>query len=140
MNLSPSLFGQINYLAVLVAGILYFALGALWYSPLLFSRPWMDALGFTDEDVQGGSPLTYLYPAIFYVIAAAVMAVLIKALGITGIGAGIFLGALGWLGFTLPPIGSSYIFESRPASLFLITNGYHLLGFLLMGIILTLWQ
>lgn len=140
MNLSLSLFSQINYVAVLVAGIIYFALGALWYSPLLFAKPWMAAVGLSDEDVQGGTPLIYLYPFIFYVVAAAVVAVLILALDINTIAEGIFLGVLGWLGFTLPVIGSSYIFESRSFNLFLITNGYHLLGFLLLGTILTLWQ
>lgn len=140
MNLSLALFGQLNYVAVLVAGIVYFALGALWYSPLLFAKPWMAAVGLTNEDVQGGSPLIYLYPLIFYVIAAAVVALLIQALGITTIAAGIFLGALGWLGFMLPAIGSSYIFESRSFKLFLITSGYHLLGFLLLGSILAVWQ
>ena len=123
--MSLSLFSQINYVAVLVAGIVYFVLGALWYSPLLFAKPWMAAVGFTDEDVQGGSPLIYLYPLIFYVIAAAVVAVLIQALGVMSIAEAIFLGALGWLGFMLPAIGASYVFESRPFNLFLITGGYH---------------
>ena len=138
--MSLSLFGQINYLAVVVAGIIYFAFGALWYSPILFAKPWMAALGYSDEDLQGGSPLIYLYPLIFYVIAAAVVAVLIQALGITSLMSGLLLGILGWLGFTLPVIGSSYIFESRSFTLFLRTNGYHLLGFLILGVILTLWQ
>ena len=31
----------INYLAVLVCGVLHQVLGALWYSPLLFGRPWL---------------------------------------------------------------------------------------------------
>lgn len=32
--------GQINWLAVIVATIVYFALGALWYSPVAFGKPW----------------------------------------------------------------------------------------------------
>jgi hypothetical protein len=32
---------DINWLAVLVAGIAYWALGALWYSKILFSNKWL---------------------------------------------------------------------------------------------------
>ena len=31
----------LNYLAVLVAGIVIFMIGGLWYSPVLFAKPWM---------------------------------------------------------------------------------------------------
>ncbi len=32
---------HVNYLAVLVAALAVFVLGWLWYSPLLFFKPWM---------------------------------------------------------------------------------------------------
>ena len=132
-------FGEINYLAVLVAAVLYMGLGALWYGPL-WGKPWMAALGFTDEDVQGGSPLIYLLPMIFYLLASVVVAFLVNALGLTSIGEGMFLAGLGYLGFLLPSMGSSYAFQGRSTQLFLIDSGYHLLGFLILGIVLTLWQ
>lgn len=31
---------EINYLAVLVAALANFFLGALWYSPVMFAKPW----------------------------------------------------------------------------------------------------
>lgn len=138
--MSLSLFGEINYIAVLVAALIYFVFGALWYSPLLFAKPWMESAGLSEKDVQGGSALIYIFPLIFYIIAAVVAAVLIKALGLTSILEGIFLAGLGWMGFLLPSMGSSMVFESRPTKLFLIYGGYHLLGFLVLGIVLTLWQ
>lgn len=138
--MSLSLLNQLNYVAILVAAILYFVVGALWYSPLLFGKQWMAAVGFTDEDVQGGSAVIYLYPLLFYVIAAIVMALLVSALQITNVAEGIFLAGLGWLGFLLPSMGASMVFESRPTKLFLIYSGYHLVGFLILGIILTVWQ
>jgi uncharacterized membrane protein YjfL (UPF0719 family) len=36
---------HVNYIAVLVAAIVVFVLGWLWYSPLLFYKPWMRARG-----------------------------------------------------------------------------------------------
>jgi len=36
---------DINYMAVLLAAFSAFALGGVWYSPLLFQKPWMKANG-----------------------------------------------------------------------------------------------
>ena len=36
---------HVNYLAVLVAAVVVFILGWLWYSPLLFYKPWMRLRG-----------------------------------------------------------------------------------------------
>ncbi len=35
---------ELNWLAVLVGAVIYFALGALWYSPMLFARPWQASM------------------------------------------------------------------------------------------------
>lgn len=138
------LFSQINYVAVLVAAILYFALGALWYSPVLFAKPWMESIGLKPEDMDGTSPLIYLAPIIFYLIAALITAFLIKAIGITSIFGGLLLGFFGWLGFMLPGVGSSSVFQAQnfpqPMNLFKITIGYHLIGFLILGGLLAVWQ
>ena len=43
---------DVNYLAVGLATILAFALGGLWYSPVLFGKAWMAAHGYTPEQMQ----------------------------------------------------------------------------------------
>jgi hypothetical protein len=45
----------INYTLVIVAVISQFILGALWYSPLLFGKKWMQIMGgdqYTPEEVK----------------------------------------------------------------------------------------
>src|SRR2546422_5509273 len=42
---------NVNILAVLVAALLTFVLGAFWYSPILFARQWMQAQGYTPEKI-----------------------------------------------------------------------------------------
>ena len=34
---------SVNYLAVLLSSIVAFAIGAVWYSPALFFKPWATA-------------------------------------------------------------------------------------------------
>lgn len=43
---------DINILAIIVAGIIPNALGALYYGPL-FGKTWLDSLGFTPDDMKG---------------------------------------------------------------------------------------
>ena len=41
---------HINLLAVLVAAISTMIVGFLWYSPLLFAKPWMREMGYDSDD------------------------------------------------------------------------------------------
>ena len=41
---------DVNLWAVLVAGIATMVVGFLWYSPMLFARPWMVAMGYDPDD------------------------------------------------------------------------------------------
>ena len=43
---------NINYFAVVVAALSTFLLGGLWYSPMLFGKPWMRANNFSEADLQ----------------------------------------------------------------------------------------
>ena len=41
---------HVNLLAVLVAAISTMVVGFLWYSPLLFAKPWMREMGYDPQD------------------------------------------------------------------------------------------
>ena len=40
----------VNLLAVLAAAVATMLIGGLWYSPLMFARPWMIAMGLDPDD------------------------------------------------------------------------------------------
>ena len=44
--------GEVNLLAVLVSGVAAMVIGALWYSPLLFGKLWMNGMGFTEAKMK----------------------------------------------------------------------------------------
>src|SRR5437762_10084886 len=48
---------QVSYPAVLVAAILVFVLGWLWYSPLLFYKPWMRLRGMDPVAAMAGAKM-----------------------------------------------------------------------------------
>ena len=41
-------FHSLNNLAILVSAIILWVLGAVWYSPPLFAKPWMELAGIYD--------------------------------------------------------------------------------------------
>jgi hypothetical protein len=69
------------------------------------------------------------------IVLAFVLAVLIgqNVLVVTNFPAGVYAGALVWLGFMAPPLFTQHIFEKRPAKLFAINAAYWLLAMMLGG-------
>jgi len=46
------MFEILNPVGILVAAIAGYALDIAWYSPILFTKPWLDGLGKTKEEVM----------------------------------------------------------------------------------------
>nr|MDQ3072469.1 DUF1761 domain-containing protein [Bacteroidota bacterium] len=69
---------DLNYIAILVAAVSTFAVGGLWYSPMLFAKPWMAASGLTEEEAKkGNAPMIFGGAFILALIAAFILAMFI---------------------------------------------------------------
>lgn len=129
---------SVNVWAVLVATVVYFALGALWYMAL--SKPWMAAVGFTREDLEKGSnPAIFGVTFVFEAVAVFTLAVLLGNTALSGIGGGASLGALVGIGIWFALMSVTFMYESRRPALFLIDGGYHVLALTVAGAILGAW-
>ena len=133
-------FDGINYLAIVIAILINMGLGALWYSPVLFAKPWMAANGFTEESIKeaGGATKGYVVSIIVSVVVALAIASFAKAADSDTAIEGLMLGLAAGLGFVATTAGVSYLFESRPLKLYLINAG--LVSFALMGLLIGAWQ
>src|SRR5256885_12638544 len=93
---------NVNILAVIVAAVLTFVLGAVWYSPVLFAKQWMAAQGYTPEKLeamkQRGVTRAYAVSVLCYLVTAYVMALLASYTNATTLAQGLWLGFLAWLG------------------------------------------
>lgn len=128
----------VNVWAVLVAAVVYFALGAGWYGAL--SKPWMAAVGLTRDDVEAGSnPAIYLLTFVLEAVTVFTLAVLLRNSDLSGLGGGASLGVLVGLGIWFALMSVTFIYESRKPALFLIDGGYHLLALTVAGAILGAW-
>lgn len=130
---------DINFLAVTAAAVSAFALGGLWYSPLLFLKSWQQAAEISDERLKASNQGVILGGAfVLSFVAALVFALFLgsKPSLALGLGAG-FSAGLCWV---TASFGINYLFERRSLRLFLVNGGYHTLQFTLYGLILALWH
>ncbi len=131
---------SVNYWALLVAVIARMALGAFWYSPILFAGPWMRLVGRTPEELKAGMTIALATDLIGTAIMAFVLARAILYAGAQTVGAGAAVGFLSWLGFIAVTSFTFTVYEQRPFRLFLINNGFQLISLLIMGAILAVWR
>lgn len=132
-------FPHINYWAVMVAAVSSFALGSLWYSPLMFEKPWMKELGFTKEGMKDTSMLKIF--GIAFILMFIIAFNLAAFIGTeSDWKSGMMAGALGGIGWIAAAIGVNYLFERKSFSLFLINAGYMAVSLIIMGAILGAWH
>ena len=128
---------SVNLWAVLAAAVSSFVLGGLWYSPMLFLRPWNKAMGRSEDD-NGHPARVFGLGFVYSLVAAIVFAMLLGPTPVLSEAwkAGLLVG----FGFVAMSIGINYQFANRPFVAWLIDGGYHTGQFVLYGVILGLWH
>jgi hypothetical protein len=120
---------DISLIAVLIAIVVSGVLGALWYSPILFLRPWARAAG--REPVQ--SPT--VYGATLLSAVAAALAFGWWAGPQPDLAESILDGFVVGLFFAAASLGLHYSFAGRPLTLWLIDGGFQVTRFVLLGVV-----
>ena len=134
---------NVDYPAVLVSGAAIFLLGGVWYSKLLFARPWVALMGKTEEEMRAnaGSPaLMFLIAFLCGVVSAYVLAAFLNHHQPPSVARGARIGAACWLGFTAPPSLATAVFSATPKRLWAINVSYDLVAYVLAGMILSYWH
>jgi hypothetical protein len=131
---------HLNWLAVLAAAVSTFALGGLWYSPVLFGRAWMLANNLDEADLAKSNMAKIFGLALLLaVIMAANLAAFLaepKTTAAWGATAG-FLAGFGWVALGIATIA---LFERRSWKYILINGGYMTVSFTVMGLIIGAWR
>lgn len=133
----------INYLAVVAAGVVAYAVGAVWYSPIGFGKYWMKLMGFTPESMRS-MPLT---PAqamsigfVVFMLMSYVLAHFVVYTGADTWGLALQLGFWAWLGLMLPVIAGGWLWEGKSFKLFAFNAAYYLVSIEVMALVLGLWH
>lgn len=135
-------FGDLNWLSVVVAGVAYYVLGGLWFSQGLFGKAWDKAIGFARPKGWQVTPLYYVGPLIGCLATALAVAVLARALGVNLFNEAISLGLIVGIGVAGAVTFTNAITPRTPRPLLFaaITGIYHVLGIVLASAILFWWS
>ena len=129
----------INHVAVFICAVMSLVIGGIWWSPLLFAKPWQKENGLTDEQLANARlPKTFGITFLLAWLMSYNLAFLLGAPGTTwrwGIAAGL-LAALWVVGM----IVIIALFEQRSLRYILINCGYVAVYFAVIGFILGIWR
>jgi hypothetical protein len=138
--MNTDLFSQINWLAVLVAAVAYFLLGAIWYS-FLFRDAWIKSSGVNVNDPNAKKGVAGIMIASFItiIVTSIGLAFFISRIGSAGWMSGLKVGLIAGVCFCAAAIWNSYLYEKRPLALHLINSFYNIVGCVIAGIIISIW-
>ncbi len=135
-------FLGVNLVFVVIAAVTTMIVGFLWYSPFLFAKPWMLAMGYDPDDtaklaaMRQGAAKTYGISFLASLASAFVLGKVIVVTTVTTVPYGMKVGFAMWLGFVATVQLTAKLFERKPLKLFFINTGYQLACYLVMGAIL----
>src|SRR5580692_1209117 len=104
--------------SILGATMSRMALGALWYSPALFLKPWMKLTGISEQQMKQGMGAKIAVDVVGSLLMAFVMAHMVGWSDATEMLGGMLVGFLCWIGFVAVATISSVTYEKRPFALF----------------------
>ena len=122
-----------NWLAVVVATLAFFAVGAIWYTAL-FGKIWQREVGLSEEQLAGGRNMMLVMGTCFvleFIVCLTVghmfdflepsdRAKMMIALGLA-------------LGVMMPATGINYLYQRKSLKLFAIDAGHFIVGMAAMG-------
>lgn len=128
-----------NYLAILGAAIVAFAVGALWYGPL-FGREWRRLMGIGEGANMGAMPTKAMTGGfVATLILVYVLAGLMSAMQVATVSAALVLAFWLWLGFVATILANSVFYEKRSWNLYLINAAHYLVAIALAAVVLAWW-
>lgn len=133
---------KINYPAVIVAAILHWILGAVWYG--VFSSKFIELMAWTPAQMAAIESQSHTKDYILAFLSSLVLTYILahflqytKAVNISG---GLQTAFWLWLGFVVTTQLPTVLFEGRKPGLYLLNIGYQFVACLAAGALLALWK
>ncbi len=135
----------VNYVAILLAGVVSMAIGFLWYSSMVLGKPWMKEKGVTPESMKKAQKemgklyaLSFVASLIMAYVLSYVMALSANFFHYPKLQTGFITAFWMWIGFVMPVQLTATIFGNKNWKLFGIDTGYQLVSIVAMGVVIAL--
>ncbi len=129
----------VNWLAIVVAAIVRFGIGSVWYTAL-FGKRWRELQGIAEGGSMAGMGQALVAGFVGDLVMSYVLARFVGHYGAVNLVDGVIVGFLAWLGFVATVMVGSIFYERKKPELVAINLGYQLVSILAMGVILALWR
>lgn len=123
-----------NLWVLLGAALLNFIIGAIWYSPSLFGRVWMDGNNFKSEEMKGRGIGPFIGGFINSFILAIGMAAFLYMTDSQTLTDALIVGFIAWLGFFFTTKFSELNWGKKPLNVFFVDIGYGLVSYLAVAL------
>jgi hypothetical protein len=135
-----SQLASLNWISVLIAFVVYFLLGALWFT-LFFSKQYKTSLG-RDNEILPNKPIFIVGPALCSLVITIATAVLMYALNIQSFSTALEFALFVGVGYLVANTVNIAINPNipRPILYGIISGTYHLLGILMVSTILVIMK
>jgi hypothetical protein len=136
----------INWLAVIAAALSTMVVGFLWYSPILFAKPWMREMGYDPNDkaktaeMQKSAGPAYGASLLAAIVTAFTLALFFALMHVDNLHHGLAVAFHAWLGFVATVQLTGVMFMRQSLRLYAINTGYQLVCYIAMGAILSTWR
>ncbi len=133
-------FVDLNWLAILVATLAWFAFSAVWYSAPPLSKAWAKA---AKVDMTGeGPPLAVLFipTLIGYFVTTVVIALIATGIGAGEVMDGIWLGVALGVGFGVVGSLVNQVYEGKGSWYWLINGLNAVIAYVIVAVIVTVWD
>lgn len=134
-------FEGINIWAVVITWILYLVIGAFWYSPAGFAKPWTKHTGVNILEIPEKQATKILIAvALSGLVQVITLAIVLNSLEVTEILNALIISAFLWLGFVAATTVGTTLYQKRSWSFLWLNSSYFLVVMLLGAVILTIWR
>ena len=132
---------ELNWIAIAIAFVLFFVVGAIWFGPKTFYPTWVRLMGLTPEENQGlghhGMPFVFGLTALGALVQVVALASIIHfvdpSMGALG---GALTGLLVGVGFTAAGSLSHRLFSGQGIRVWLIEVGGDIVSLTLAGLVI----
>lgn len=128
---------NVNWLEVIVGGIIFMAIGFVGYSLPVFGRAWMAAMGKTEQELGSPGP-GYALTFGGALVASYVLSRVVTLAGVVSLFDGAIAGLVVGVGFVATAFAAESIFSGRSSRLYFINAGYQVVSLLVIGAVMAI--
>lgn len=132
--------GGINWIAVLVAAVAFYAIGFVIYGMLIPAERWMELSGVDAAEMNAVGQSRMIFSWVMPLMTAVFIAVLFKWGSVAGASKGAQWGMVVALASAVPGMLYGWVYGVGPIDMTLIDSAHLLIGHVTVGAILGAWK